>query len=397
MISHTFNLIPRNNWDYRLEHLCRAIQGNWARSSRVESAALRSFADGEVMLTGSGRASLFAILKGLNLPKNAEVGVPLFCCSVVFEAIHQAGFRPRFLDISERDFNLAATDLEKKRDGLSAILLVHMFGNPADVEAIEVGAGDVPLIEDCAQSLFSSYHGRPTGTLTQASFFSFRSGKYLSAGEGSAICCRDAALAARIKEVVAGFSRSSKMQFFRRHVGTYVKSALYHRPWYGMFSYPLGRFLDKRMNLTAKDGFVAETMPPGTLQVVIDRLPVFRQAIERQRQNAHFVLDQLSVRGVGLPSENPGCLSNWFQFAVRFKSAAERDKVANFLFRRGIDTARYLHDIVDVACARYGYQGDCPTAELCSQTTLLIPIYYTLTQRDLEHIVDSANRATEFL
>ena len=48
--------------------------------------------------TNAGRTSLFAILKALDLPPGAEVGVPLFCCSVVFDAIRQAGLKPRFID-----------------------------------------------------------------------------------------------------------------------------------------------------------------------------------------------------------------------------------------------------------------------------------------------------------
>ena len=125
-------------------------------------------------------------------PPAPQVGVPLFCCSVVFDAICQAGLTPRFIDSSVDDYNLSIEDLQKKRSGLAAVVPVHMFGKPADMDAIDAAAEGIPVIEDCAQSLLSTYKGRLTGLLSTVSFFSFRCGKYISAGEGSAIICRDA-------------------------------------------------------------------------------------------------------------------------------------------------------------------------------------------------------------
>ena len=63
-----------------------------------------------------------------------------------------------------------------------------------NMNSISKTSGDLPIIEDCAHSLFSRYKGRETGTLSLVSFFSFRSGKYISAGEGSAILCKDTKL-----------------------------------------------------------------------------------------------------------------------------------------------------------------------------------------------------------
>ena len=102
--------------------------------------------------TNSGRTSLYAILKALELPAGAKVGVPLFCCSVVFNAICQAGLTPCFLDSNIDDYNISVEDLRKKRPDLAAVVAVHMFGNPCDMDAIVDVAGTIPVIEDCAQS-----------------------------------------------------------------------------------------------------------------------------------------------------------------------------------------------------------------------------------------------------
>ena len=101
------------------------------------------------------------------------------------------------------------------------------------------------------------------------------------------------------------------------------------------------------------------------------------------------VLERIKLKNVILPREKKGCLSNYYQFAIRFEDTEQRDRMADYLFDKGIDTAKYLNNIVDVAKEQYGYEGDCPTAEKAAKTVLSIPHYYTLSQRDLEHILKS--------
>jgi perosamine synthetase len=103
------------------------------------------------------------------------------------------------------------------------------------------------------------------------------------------------------------------------------------------------------------------------------------------------MLDRIRIAGICLPRENNECFSNYYQFAVRFKQPEKRDTISAALFARGIDTARYLSNIADIAKYRYEYAGDCANAELCARSTLIIPNHYTLTHYDLEFIVNSLN------
>ena len=112
------------------------------------------------------------------------------------------------------DYNISVEDLRKKRADLAAIVAVHMFGNPCDMDAINAVADTVPVIEDCAQSIFSTYKGKQTGLLSTASFFSFRCGKYISAGEGSAIFCRELELQKKIERIVNSFESWSTQKMF---------------------------------------------------------------------------------------------------------------------------------------------------------------------------------------
>lgn len=391
-LRHRLGLIPRNNWDYGLRSLFVALAA--ARKPDVQTPNIASIFPQKPLWTTSGRASLFAILSALELPQGASVGVPLFCCPVVFDAIRQAGFSPRFLDSKRDDPNVSADDLRRKRAGLAAVIAVHMFGNPCDVEAIVAAANPIPVIEDCAQSIFSTYMGRPTGLLGTASFFSFRCGKYLSAGEGSAILCKDAQLRERVARTVASFQRWSASGVVVDAMLAFAKATLYHRPWYGLAGYPLGMRLDKTLNLTAKDGFETARIAPGYLALADARSAHFEEKIDVQRRHAQFLLETVLPAGFDLPSESKDCASNWFQFALRFEDKGQRDRMADYLFHCGIDTSKYADKVPEQARANYGYGGDCPNAEQLSRTILLVPIHYTLRADDMAHIARSINNGS---
>ncbi len=313
---------------------------------------------------------------------------------MVFDAIKRADLIPIFLDIDLDDFNLSASDLKKKVSLLSVIIVVHMFGHPAHIESIKHVAGKIPVIEDCAQSLFSKYKGEYTGFLASASFFSFRSGKYISAGEGSTIFCKDKILREKISKFVENLHRQNLRQELFHCATTYVKSTLYKRPWYGTIGYPIGKHLDKRLNLTAKSGFKPRGIAKSDLCIINKRIENFDLKIKHQRENALYLLNNIKLKNIFLPHERQGCLSNYYQFAIRVTNNEERHSFADYLLICGIATATYLDNIVEVAKKHYNYEGDCPNAEDCSKKVLILPNHYTLPQKDLDYIVNCLNART---
>jgi len=387
------SLIPRYNWDYNFSDLGKAYRAILSDRSdeTVAHAAFQKIFGQKPVFTSSGRASLYAILKSLKIPPGSSVGVPLFCCDIVSFTVRQAGFIPRFIDVDPHDYNMSSSDLRKKASELSALVVAHMFGHPADMDEILECAGAIPVIEDCAHSFLSQYKGRYAGFLSDASFFSFRSGKYLSAGEGSAVFTQDPQLSRSIEKLTATFMPYQFLEEWMHCTTTYMKSTLYHRPWYGMVGYPVGRRLDQKLNLSAKTGLKLKKISRADLRIVAGRAEQFYLKIERQRHNSLFLLENIKMRDIHLPMEADGCFSNFYQFPIRFNDSGRRDFVADYLFRHGIDTAKYLDDIVEITKRSYGYNGDCPNAECCSKTTLVIPNHYNLLPEDMNHIVEVLN------
>jgi len=396
MMKEKFDLIPRYYWDYHLSTLIKQLAILITRRS-ISRDHLEEVFGQKPVFTTSGRTSLYVILKSLNLPEGSGVGVPLFCCPVVFDAIVQADLLPIFIDINLTDYTISVDDLIKKKRLLSALIVVHMFGHPADMDAICSVCSDIPVIEDCAQSLFSKYKGRLTGSLSRISFFSFRTGKYVSAGEGSAIFCEDPILFAALKKTVEQLGDWNVLKETIFCLSTFIKSMLYHRPWYGILGYPIGRKLDRTLNLSAKTGFKPYKIAKSHLKTINDRIQYFHTKVEKQRNNSLYMLEVINKEHITLPLEKNHCYHNYYQFAIRFQSEKQRDFTNRYLFNNGIDSAKYLSDIVDIARSFFHYQGGCENTELCSKTILIIPNYYALSKRKIEHVVYQLNEALEHM
>ena len=147
-------LIPRFNLDYDFNDFCYAIKSTLTDSVFDLDLLYSTFGRKTFLFTNYGRSSLYAILKSLNLPPDSKIGVPLYSCTVVFDAIVNAGLTPCFIDIDD-NYTMDPDDLQEKIEDLEAVVVIHTFGRPADIDKIKNISGDKPVIEDCAHSLLS--------------------------------------------------------------------------------------------------------------------------------------------------------------------------------------------------------------------------------------------------
>jgi len=127
-------LLPAEYWEFRLSDTARALSVALAPrrdDERIEIAGL-----GPCIPVRSARAGIVTALQCLDLPQHARIGVPLYCCPVVFKAIRTAGCVPRFIDIDADTFCISAADLSAKSSEVDAVIAVHMFGNLCDMPAL---------------------------------------------------------------------------------------------------------------------------------------------------------------------------------------------------------------------------------------------------------------------
>jgi dTDP-4-amino-4,6-dideoxygalactose transaminase len=385
-------LIPRFNLDYGIPDLYCGVTSIFKKN--LDHVPLTFiFGKKRFYFTNSGRTSIYVVLRALNLPKNSKIGTPLYSCPSVFEAIIQAGHKPCFLDINFENYTLDLKDLEKKIDDIKALVVIHTFGRPAEMDEILNITGNIPIIEDCAHSMLSGYKGRATGTLGDAAIFSFRSGKYISAGEGGMIILNNGEIEEGIEReigILPEYSASNELQHL---CFVYLKSLLYHRPWYGMFAKTVGERLDDKMNISGKKGFKAAKIRKSDLSVFLKKLSVFKGLVEKQRKNSKLLLRELENAGLTLPYEAENTYCNYYLFPVLFDSKEKRDFAYNYLKKHNIDAAKLFSETPDRARLHYGYEGNCPKTEEISRRILTVPNYYTLTEQEIRRIADLVREA----
>jgi len=195
-------LIPCEYWEHKFSDLVYGFTAAMNDNKKNEYIHIPKL--GYCIPARSGRTALILALKALNLPPGSCIGVPLYCCSVVFKAIVAAGHKNCFIDIDPTTYCMSSDDLYRKRDQIDALIPVHMFGNMCDMPSLQEAAQGKPIIEDCAQSLGSMLDGRMAGSFGSMAVFSFRSGKYLSVGEGGALFSSDAGMRSRLSQLLIG-------------------------------------------------------------------------------------------------------------------------------------------------------------------------------------------------
>lgn len=161
----------------------------------------------------NGTDAIEIVLEALQLPAGGEVIVPANSFIASSEAVTRAGLRVVFADVERGTYNLDPADVERRITANTvAILAVHLYGQPCDLNALSELARrrKVALIEDCAQAHGAEFRGRRVGTFGVAGTFSFYPGKNLGAyGDAGAIVTGDAALAKRCR-MIANHGRVDK-------------------------------------------------------------------------------------------------------------------------------------------------------------------------------------------
>ena len=384
------SLIPRFNQNYYFNDFGYGIKSIY-QSDEFDLKPLESiFGKRTFLFTNRGRSSLYVILKALNLPRGSKVGVPLYSCTVVFDAIKNAGLVPCFNDIDPDTYTMDSEDLGKKVEDLSAVVVIHTFGRPAGMDKIREIAGDKHIIEDCAHSLLSEYKGKKTGTLGNTSFFSLS--KYISAGGGGMIILNDNEYEENIKREVDLLNSPSRLSEIKHSLFTYLYSFLYRKPWFGMFAFSLGSYIEDKINIAGNRGFNAAKIRKSDFSIFLKKLGSFREKVEIQRRNSQILIDELQDTSLMLPHERKDAWCNYFLFPILFESKAKRDNTYDYLRNKGVDTAKLWSMTPMVARQFYGYKGDCPNTEEFADRVLIIPNYYTLTSKELIKIISAIKK-----
>jgi len=389
------NLIPRFNLDYYFNDFIYSVKSIFANNDFDLKPLESIFGKRKFFFTNVGRSSLYIILKALDLLPHSKIGVPLYICMTVFDAIKKAGHVPYFIDIDIDNYTLDPSDLEDKIKDLSAVVVVHTFGRPADMDEINEIADGIPVIEDCAHSLLSEYKGRITGTLGDVSFFSFK--KYISAGEGGMLILNNEEFIEDVQKELGLLKEPSKINEIKHSFFTYIHSSLYHKPLYGLFAFPIGSYIITNTKISTNREFPITKIRKSDLGIFLKKLKGFREKVELQRRNSWILIDELESTSLILPYEKKHTWCNYYLFPIRFRNKRERDKAHELLRDFGVDSAKLYSETPKEAEKCYGYRGNCPNSEIIADTVLVVPNYYTLSEDEMMRVADSIKKVERLL
>jgi dTDP-4-amino-4,6-dideoxygalactose transaminase len=277
--------------------------------------------------------------------------------------------------------------LEAATGEFSALVIVHLFGQMADVPALLAAAGNVPVIEDTAHAPLSYLHGRLAGEFGVGSFYSFASTKYWPAGGGGLAVVNDPTVARRLVGAIPSLSPPSHLEELRNLILQAAKAAVFKRQLYGVFGRPLRRWAEEWALLEPCLDLKAIQRSYATVACrQAARLP---HRVKLQRANSLRLLGQLAeVEDVVLPRERLGARYNYHLFPVLLRDREERVAVMNAMWSRFIDTSRIYSGVV-AECRRFGYRSGCPVAESVADRLITLPNHATLTAPEIDAVAQA--------
>lgn len=388
--------IARKNLDYGWGDLWAASRP-WARPDPDVAPPW----DGQLparpwLLVNSGRAAMLLALQALALPPGSRVGVPLYCCPTVFEAITRAGCQPEFIDIDLACYGVSAATLTAKAGELAALIVVHMFGYPVDLRTLGEVIRDLPLIEDCAHAYGSRYQGRPVGSEGTAAIYSFGPAKWPACGGGGALLgdvvpAAEALLGQRLTAQSWEHRLAQGLRRWRRSVRNRLPSEVRRRlrqeqqrgepptAWHVPGQHP--------------ERSVPRAMEMGERLVLERKARLFPAQLQRQQRYAQLASEILADADVALPRYTEAAEPNFYVLPLRFASSEVLLQVRDALAAEGVESHRYQRGLSRIAARYYGYRGDCPNSEQAEETVLWVPLHYGLRETDVERIAQTVRRA----
>ncbi|MFA5401181.1 MAG: DegT/DnrJ/EryC1/StrS family aminotransferase [Dehalococcoidia bacterium] len=306
----------------------------------------------------NGTEALQLALLACGIKPGDEVITTPFTFIATAEAITQCGAAPVFADIDPVTYNIDPSLIEAKiTPRTRCIMLVHLYGHPADMDPIMEIAKKrgLKVIEDCAQALGAAYSGAKVGSIGDAGCLSFFPSKVLGAyGDGGMVVTNDAGVA-------------ENLRMLRNHG---AKQKYYH----------LVPGFNSRL-----DGLQA-----AVLRVKLRRLDDW--IAQRRRVAALYAKYLGEIPYVTAPHEKTGSRHCYNYYTVRLKAGTDRGALQKSLSEKGVSSMVYypvsLH-LQAVYAAQGGVKGDFPVSEKAQDEVLSLPIYPEMTEEQVRQVAEA--------
>lgn len=365
MIRQNIPVLDGNERDYAMECVDTAWISSMGKYVTAFEETFSAYCGvGHGIACSSGTAAIHLALAALEIGFGDEVLVPDFTLIADSNMVILTGAKPVFVDVEPETYCIDPAKIEEKiTPRTRAILAVHMYGHPCDMDALTAIAEKhgLAVIEDAAQAHGTEYKGRKAGGLGRIACFSFYASKTLTTGEGGLVVTDDADLA-------------EKCRILRSH-GFEGGGRVYRHRMFG-FNYRL-------TNVQAAIG-LAQT----------ERLD---HKAERKREVAGWYGELLAnVPGLRLPTERSWAKSTFWNYTVLVEPAfgPGRDLVMERMEAGGVETrsgfySLHRQPVYEGDDPRYpDTTGEYPVSDRLSEQALCLPSGVGLSREDVTKVVD---------
>lgn len=310
----------------------------------------------------NGTVALHLPLLALGIKPGDEVLVPTFTYIATANAVRYCGATPVFVDCLPDTWDIDPADAERKISAKTkAIIPVHLYGNPCDMDAIMQLAQkhNLAVIEDVAECHGGKYKGRLAGSIGQFGTFSFFGNKIITTGEGGMVVTNDEQMADLVRRF-KGQGMSPDKRF-----------------WFDMVGYNY-----RMTNIEAAIGL-------GQLEKVEEHIAARKQVEAWYQAELTDMQEYVTIQQI-----TPGADSVWWMFSILLtdKAKLNRDEVAAVLAEKGIET-RPLFYPMHIMPVYEDKNAACPVAEKVAAAGLNLPTHSLLKQEDVVYICDCVKKA----
>lgn len=297
----------------------------------------------------SGTAALQAALYALDVKKGDEVIIPSFTFVATANAVVSTGAKPVFVDILKENYTINTNEIKKKiTKKTRAIIPVHLYGNVADIEKLsEISKKNhIPIIEDAAQSLGSTYKRKHTGTFFEMGCYSMYPAKVMTSGEGGFIVTNNKKL-------------RDKLLMIRNH---------------GMIHGYDTKIFGLNLRLPEINAAIAN--------IQMKKLPKF---LKIRKSNAKLLSKLLSDLKIQLPVTRKNENVNWYLYTI---ATNKQSLLLKKLNEKGIGAASYYPTPVHKT-PFYKLKTKLPITDWAASHVVSLPIHPKVTAKNLEFIAET--------
>lgn len=313
------------------------------------------------LAVSNGTVALHLALDALGITEGDEVLVADLTFAASVNSILYTGATPVLIDIEMDTWNIDLKKAEKKLTAKTkAIMLVHLYGNPCDIDEVVAFANknNLLIIEDCAEALGSYYKGKPVGIFGDASTYSFFGNKTITTGEGGMVVFKNSEVAEK-----AAMLRDHGMQKTKRY-------------WHSIIGYNY-----RLTNIQAAIG-VAQ------FERLEEFLAVKRHIAQTYNQSlAKYTFFQI-------PAEKKDTTNSFwlYTFLVNESAPFSRDEFIEYLMNQGIETRPVFFPMHQMPpYVNFGIPHDLEVSIRVSKSGMSLPSSTNLTEIELAHVVREIN------